>query len=377
MKKTVCLNMIVKDESSVIRRCLQLVKPVIDHWVIVDTGSTDGTQEIIRDEMKEVPGSLYERPWVDFSYNRTEALQLAKGKGDYALLIDADEQLILKEGFIMPDLVADLYLIEVNLGTLAAHREILVNNSLDWYWKGVLHEQITLKTAIRNAAILENAYNQSTLDGNRSTNPKKFEKDLQVLLKGLEEEPTNSRYVFYIAQTYAALGKYAKAMKYYEKRTSMGGWHQEIYQSLYRIGLMQEILHKNPSEIIQSYMKAHRFLPCRAEPIFRIAFQYYQCGIFEDAKKIAMEGMKIPPPQPSEAFYIEPVIYHGWMRKLYADCCLDLGEDKEAVQTYEALIGNQAFTEKGQDQICKSIALLKSRNQFLNKKNSYPRELEF
>lgn len=72
----ICLSMIVKNEAPVIRRCLDSVKPVIDHWIIVDTGSTDGTQDIIRAAMADIPGTLVERPWVDFAYNRTEALDL-------------------------------------------------------------------------------------------------------------------------------------------------------------------------------------------------------------------------------------------------------------------------------------------------------------
>ena len=47
VKKTVCLNMIVRNESSVIQRCLDSVKGFIDYWVIVDTGSIDGTQKIV------------------------------------------------------------------------------------------------------------------------------------------------------------------------------------------------------------------------------------------------------------------------------------------------------------------------------------------
>jgi cellulose synthase/poly-beta-1,6-N-acetylglucosamine synthase-like glycosyltransferase len=47
-KKTVCLNMIVKNESQVIEKCLASVKPLIDYWVIVDTGSTDKTQQIVK-----------------------------------------------------------------------------------------------------------------------------------------------------------------------------------------------------------------------------------------------------------------------------------------------------------------------------------------
>ena len=45
---TICLNMIVKNESRVIKRCLESVKGFIDYWVIVDTGSEDGTQDMIK-----------------------------------------------------------------------------------------------------------------------------------------------------------------------------------------------------------------------------------------------------------------------------------------------------------------------------------------
>ncbi len=96
---TICLNMIVKNEKHVIRRCLEAVKGVVDYWVIVDTGSTDGTQEIIRECMKGLRGQLYERPWRDFAFNRNEALDLAAGKGDYLLLVDADEVMHITSGF--------------------------------------------------------------------------------------------------------------------------------------------------------------------------------------------------------------------------------------------------------------------------------------
>jgi len=42
---TICLTMIVKNEAQVIRRCIDSVRRFISYWVIVDTGSTDGTQE--------------------------------------------------------------------------------------------------------------------------------------------------------------------------------------------------------------------------------------------------------------------------------------------------------------------------------------------
>lgn len=51
------LNMIVKNEANAILICLESVKPYIDSWVIVDTGSTDGTQTIIQNICKPYPVS--------------------------------------------------------------------------------------------------------------------------------------------------------------------------------------------------------------------------------------------------------------------------------------------------------------------------------
>ena len=367
--------MIVRDESPVISRCLKSVKPIIDYWVIVDTGSLDGTQEIIRNEMRDIPGELHERPWVDFSHNRGEALSLAKGKGDFALLIDADEQVILEKGFQMPELTEDIYLVDVNLGLLAAYRELLINNHLEWYWEGVLHEQILCRTPLEKFSTLKGIRNFSLPDGNRSLDADKFHKDLDVLKKGLQKEPNNSRYVFYIAQTLAALGQFQEALEYYERRSNMGGWHQEIYQSLYRIGFMQEMLSSNRHTIIQSYAKAYEYMPLRAEPVFRISYQYYCLGQFAEAKRIADIGMKIPFPNPEAAFYIEPTIYQSWLLKLYADCCFDLGEAREANEAYRKIAENSSLSEEAQQEIRSNLILM--NNQYSLKENIIPRRIQF
>src|SRR5262245_40841050 len=104
MRPTVCLSMIVKDEAHVIRRCLDSVRPLIDSWVIVDTGSTDGTQDIIRTHFADLPGELFERPWKDFAHNRTEALELARGRAGYVLVMDADDRVTLPKDFALPAL---------------------------------------------------------------------------------------------------------------------------------------------------------------------------------------------------------------------------------------------------------------------------------
>ena len=111
-RQKICLCMIVKDEAPVIVRCLESVRPIIDYWIIVDTGSTDGTQDLIEKYFHDVPGELHQRPWVDFAHNRSEALVLARKHGDYSLIIDADDALEFAPGFKMPYLNADSYTVE-------------------------------------------------------------------------------------------------------------------------------------------------------------------------------------------------------------------------------------------------------------------------
>ncbi len=96
-KPTICLCMIVKDEAKVIERCLGSVRDLIDTWVISDTGSTDGTQELIRRALDGIPGELHEEPWTNFGHNRTLNIRHARGKADYLLLIDAD-MVVRQEG---------------------------------------------------------------------------------------------------------------------------------------------------------------------------------------------------------------------------------------------------------------------------------------
>lgn len=265
--------MIVKNESSVIERCLTSMLPVIDYWVIVDTGSTDKTQEIIKNFMKEkgVKGELHERPWVNFGHNRNEALDLARDKAEYVFFIDADEYLEYEPNFKLPELDKDSYYVTISHSGSLYQRLLLINMKYDWKWIGVLHEYIG-STQAKTVGTLENVKDIYTTEGARSKDPEKYLKDAAILEKGLIDEPHNERYVFYLAQSYGDAGQYEKSLEWYEKRIAIGGWDQEVYWSMFKSAQMKENLQRPYEEVIEAYNRAFQFRKSRFEPLYHIAY---------------------------------------------------------------------------------------------------------
>lgn len=336
-KPTVCLNMIVKNESAVITRCLASVLPLIDYWVIVDTGSTDNTQNIIKNFMKEknVPGELHERPWKNFGHNRNEALQLAKNKGDYVFFIDADEYVSLEPGFKLPELDKDFYYITMSFGGTYYGRTALINNHLNWEWAGVLHEAVTCPEA-KTSGTIEKAYNVVVTDGARSQDPLKFEKDAAVLEEALLEEPNNTRYVFYLAQSYMDCGKNELAIQNYEKRVKMGGWDQEVFYSLLKIANIEERMGKPFDVLVKSYKRAFDYRKTRAEPLYYLAHLYRMKDDFKTAYKIAKIGASIP--DSKDVLFIQHWIYdYGLPLELSVNAYWT-GRYKECKQISEKLL---------------------------------------
>ena len=118
---------------------------LIDCWLIVDTGSTDDTQDIIRGYFasEHLPGEIHEREWQDFATNRTQALRLARHHADYSLLIDADDVLEHEPDYASQPLVADAYRLEFRDANIRYQRPCLIGNRIAWRYEGVLHEFLT------------------------------------------------------------------------------------------------------------------------------------------------------------------------------------------------------------------------------------------
>ncbi len=335
MGKTVCLNMIVKDEIPVIRRCLASVKHLIDYWVIVDTGSSDGTQSFIRDFLKEIPGVLHELPWVNFGHNRNEALNLAKDKGDYLLFIDADEFLVIENDFTFSELTADVYFVLTRSDLESFYRQLFVATQIDWRWNGALHETLS-SSQIKNGMILQGITNVVTHEGHRSKDSNKYLKDSVLLEEMLADDSTNERILFYLAITYADAQNYELALKTFEKRAAMGGDPEQKFYSLLSIALLQEAMHLDSELFMRSYDQAFQFRPTRAEPLYYMARYYMSIQAYLSGYLLSQHALTIP--RPCDQGNVKISIYDYELLVQFAEASFALGRIEEACNTYQQLI---------------------------------------
>lgn len=280
-RASVCLVMIVKNESEVIKRCIDSVKDYISYWVICDTGSTDGTQDIIKSTMEEygIPGELHEHEWVDYGTNRTKSLELSQDKGDYRLIIDADDVLSVWDSEnLFVDLTEDSYKIRLKLGEISYFRTQMVRSNQNWKYVGVLHEYLEGPLGVElTEGYIEEAEMIATVSGDTRDikGNSKYYNDALIFERELVTKPDldaglKARYQFYLAQSYRDAGMYERSIENYQKRVDLGGWPEEVYISLYMIAKMKLALGKSEEDVINSYLKAWEYRPVRLESAYNL-----------------------------------------------------------------------------------------------------------
>ncbi|MBS0556798.1 MAG: glycosyltransferase [Proteobacteria bacterium] len=301
----ICLSMIVKNEAAVIERCLTSVKPFIQAWAISDTGSTDGTQDIIRRILGGLPGELIERPWVDFSTNRNQALDLAKKYGDYALLIDADDSIVADR---YPEPAADCYYAINRMEGLVYRMPHLIRLDKGFFYRGVTHESLECAQPYSRANADGILYVRGQ-DSSRRINGNKFLDDANLLIKGLHDEPGNARYQFYLAQSWRDAGRLPDAIAAYEKRAAMGGWAEEVYFSRLQIAVLKERSGATYAQVVAAYLDACDCRPSRAEAPCELARYLRLHERWNLAYRFAQIAADLPPSD--DLLFIDSAV-HDW-----------------------------------------------------------------
>lgn len=329
----ICLVMIVRDEAHVIERCLASVRPMIRRWCIVDTGSKDDTPAIIQRTLADLDGGLHHREWVDFGHNRSEAMRLAFGMGEWLLLIDADEELSIDADFHWPERSdVDAWQIRQRMsGGTEFDLPRLLRADRRWFFEGVLHESLACDSPFRQA-VLPGLSQWGHFDSARNQRSKrdKYLADAALLRKALNDEPGNTRYQFYLAQSLRDAGEIDSALEAYRKRIAMGGWEEEVFYSLFEVARLLEQRGAPHADVGQAYLSAWNRRPGRSEPLVELARIHRQKGEHALAHLFARRAFEIP--RPDDVLFVDATVYAWRAQDELSVACYWMGESDRAAQ---------------------------------------------
>lgn len=301
--------MIVRDETPVIKRCIDSVKNIIDGYLICDTGSIDGTPEMITSYMKElnIPGRVVHEKWKNFAHGRTMMKKHAyedpvASKHTYFCWLDADEVYLNTETDEYPDENDKAKLIQymnerpkvgifqliTHFGGLHYPRWNLVRNNQLYYWKCPVHEYLvsTKPTGVDTISFIKLLARK---EGNSSRDPLRSLKDVLMLEEAYLECPEKSpRECFYLGQVLQENGDWLTALHYYKLRTEnyTSGFHQEKYIAMLRSGRIHVSMNKL-TESLSYFEKAHNLCKHRIEAVYAWMNAYYKLQQYDEAYKVA------------------------------------------------------------------------------------------
>ena len=353
---SICLNMIVKNESAIIRSTLENLTSYVNfaYWVICDTGSTDGTQDIIKKFFaeKNIPGEIFQDEWKDFGHNRSLALQRAyeSKKADYVLIFDADDA--FRGEFKVPKLEHDKYSCKFGFGTdFTWYRPVILNNKIKWKYFGVLHEYVECvepNYPLKSVYIDGNYYiDARTIGGDRNKDDKKYQKDAELLKNALETETDaglKARYAFYCAQSYRDCGDLKNSLKYYLIRTTLGCFDEEIYVSYYNAGKIMIGLNHSEQEIEKTLLDGWNMMRDRSECLHELAKYFRLKGNYTKGYIYAELGRKIPFPR-HRVLFLHKDIFDWRLLDESAINAYYLGRDDESIK-YNQIILQHRFDER-------------------------------
>lgn len=302
----ICLSAIVRNEIKVVPRMLKSMVGHITAAVILDTGSTDGTQDFIKAFCKQhdIQCRVIQGIFKNFEQARNDALTAAHKSPfgwDYLILCDADME--LKVNGPLPHLTSESYTLLQRQGGLAYHNVRLLRKGSKSKYHGVTHEYLAVDQQEKLPGDVW--WFQDTADGNNRV--EKYARDTRLLEGYLADHPGDGRSLFYLAQTYRDMGDHKKAIELYQKRIEVGGWDEEIWYAHLQVARSYRSLGME-KEFISSALDAYNARPSRAEPLYDLARYYREKNDHQQAGWLFAEaGSKVA--YPLDLLFVEQALY--------------------------------------------------------------------
>lgn len=350
------LCIMVKNAGPLFEQVLTENLPIIDRWTVLDTGSTDGTQDVVRRVLGAVrKGELHEEPFINFRDSRNRCLDLAGRRCKYTLMLD-DTYVVRGDlrGFlntVRGDQFATSYSLLIQSDDTEYYSNRIVKTATGLRYLYTIHEVIqqegNTNVVVPKAAAYIHDYRTPYME-KRTMDRKRY--DIQCLEDMIREEPNNPRHLYYMAQTYNVLEDWESAAKWFRARAeAVGGFAQERVDSWFELARLYNFKLNRPwPETEAAYLKAYELDPSRPDPLYFIGIHYNLIGdmgrAFDYFKRAFQLGYPI-----GAQFSLKPTLAYHFLPKFLAPLCY--GEGAWAL----GLEATQRFLEHEADPVMSGV----------------------
>lgn len=235
------LVMIARNESRAIERALRSAAPFVDQLIVLDTGSTDGTETIAR----ECGAQVHRFAWTDdFSAARNAALAYSAARCN--LVLDADEWVGQAEGNVLREAIEAARGPFIGLLPVVSEFDLQgrVESANSWLprllprgvvYQGRIHEQPVSGLARRQVAlpVLHDGYRRAILEQKKGRNQ-------ALLLRALQDRPFDPYFLYQLGKDYEVYEDYGNAVQRFRQALQFSGpadpfRHELVVRTLYAL----------------------------------------------------------------------------------------------------------------------------------------------
>lgn len=294
-RSSLCLAMLVRDEAEIIARCLQSVRPLIDRYCVIDTGSTDNTIDIIQQTLSDIPGEITTQPFSAFYLLRNQLFQAAATASDYVLMLDADESVVMPEQHDLNLEALDIGIIETGPTSHSYMLPRVFKASCQFEWHGHVFESIKSIDDYHVRTINELRIHHHQ-DGYRWRQPRTIENDVVQLMAELNGTNEDADRLLHLGQLYFKLGQADNASWYLKQSVERSDQIETQWQAYYWNGQLLMQYEPETSLAVDAFMQAYDLCPDRVEPLVHLVTLQQQAGNHEVASKLADVASRISVP---------------------------------------------------------------------------------
>ena len=325
-------NGIVKNESTRILRMLNSIIDYVDGAIVLDTGSTDDTIPLIGNFFRErdKPCTIAIGTFETWEQARNDALALARRSDlpwSHLLLVDADMELVVNDPNWVGEVDGCLGAMEMvqQAGTVVYSNARVLSRASNGVYRGVTHEYLDVPSTgcVKGASFRDHA------DGANRTG--KALRDAALLRGGLEKEPQNGRYWYYLGQSLRDAGQPAEAIPAFVNCVRHSTWDEEKWNAQVNLAHCYNNL-GDEARFVLEMLRAYDMRPSRAEALYDLAKHFREKG--KNHASIVFSEMGLLKPMPPDRLFVNAYPYKVGFKEEYAICGFYDSSRKELARKY-------------------------------------------